>query len=121
MQLKKEVNYLDYTYSKIVRQSLGLLACTQIYFLLELIAVPYMYGEEEYGFSCWASASQPKEIGTLGFVTVSGERHITPLSILMSIAFYSLGLKPSFVWSELYYHSQNLQKTIVNVFTSGIS
>lgn len=89
---EEQVNCLDYTYSKIVRQSLGLLACAEIYFLL---AVPYMYMEKEknMNFLLGLSQSLPKEMGIVGFIIVSGERHITPLSILMSITFFSLGLK----------------------------
>lgn len=120
LQLKRQVNCLDYIYSKILRQSLGLLACAQLYFPLKLIAVPCMYGGgEKYGVLCWASA---RAEGILICVIISRKSHIRPLPFCMSTSSYSLGLKStlvlSFFWSQLYCHSQNLQKLIVNVFTN---
>lgn len=105
------------------RQSLGLLACAQIYFIVEAdSSLIYVWKRRRiWTFLLGLSQGQPKEMGILGFVVVSRERQITPQSILMSIGFSSLGLKSSFVWSELYCHSQNLQKLIVNAFTNGIS
>lgn len=96
--------------------------CSNIFFVEADSSPIYVWRRRRmWAFLLGLNQSQPKEMGILGFVIVSGERHITPLSILMSIAFYSLGLKHSFVWSELYCHSQNLQKLNVNVFTNGIS
>lgn len=96
--------------------------CSNIFFVeTDSSSIDVWRRRRIWTFLLGLSQSQTKEMGILGFVIVSRETHITPLSILMSITFYSLGLKSSFVWSELYCHSQNLQKLIVNVFTSGIS
>lgn len=91
LQLKRQVNCLDYIHSKILRQSLGLLACAQLYFPLKLIAVPCMYGRgEEYGLFCWASA---RAEGILICVIISRTSHIRPLSILHVYIFLLFGAK----------------------------
>lgn len=69
------------------------------------------------------SVGPQPELRAFLFVSLFLERATLDLyPFFMSTSSYSLGLKStlvlSFFWSQLYCHSQNLQKLIVNVFTN---
>lgn len=93
--------------------------CWNIFFVSSPI---YVYGEgEEYELPVGPQPEPTKGNGNCWFYHCFWrETHYTSVHFDV-YNFFLFGAKETFVWSELYSHSQNLQKLIVNVFANGIS
>lgn len=102
------------------RQSLGLLACAQIHFMVKLVAVFCICGREEECGPSFGPQTEKWAFLLLSWFLERATLDIYPFC--MSTSFYCLRIKSTvlslFVWSKLYCQSQNLQKLIVNVFTN---